>query len=404
MSNVQFTAITTDEGQQFITVLVDGRLQPPVDDTHPNFGKIKEICATALGGEDVDTEHLLSLFDVEQTIREQFERLSDRVSVKNGVITLDGDPVHGTLQDQILAFLDAGEDFAPLVNFYEKLLTNPLGDVREGLYTWIQGQKAEGNFTITPEGDILGYKGVMKATPEWRTDYEVVYVPSRRGEGIVNGRDVSASEYIEQVPGDTVEMPRSRVLHEPSRECGDGLHIGTWAYAKGFGDGSTMLVKFSPRDIVSLPDGNSSWKLRVCRYDVIDLVDEPLEVPVYQTETPSGDVNVTVSVDIDLTLPAQWQDADGQGFDVGDRVADSDGDEGVVTGSDSGGDPVVKYDEAIYGEEGQYAHSLRRVHGKGGPTSQEAKGNGRSPAQDEKGRFSNGRPGSNRDSSTGRFV
>ena len=43
------------------------------------------------------------------------KRLSERVTVKNGQIYLDGDVVHGMLQEQILDFLNADEDFAPLV-------------------------------------------------------------------------------------------------------------------------------------------------------------------------------------------------------------------------------------------------------------------------------------------------
>lgn len=394
MSNVQFTAVTVkDTGQQFLTVLAADRLLPPVDSTHPNFDTIKDACQRAFDGEVIDTDWLIGLFDVAQTVADRFARLSERVSVRNGVILLDGDVVHGTLQDQILSFLDQGEDFAPLVNFYEKLLTNPLGDVREGLYSWIQGQSASGNFTITPDGDIVGYKSVRSATPEWRTEEETVYVPSRRGEGTVNGIDVPNDKYIEQVPGDSVEMPRSRVLHEPSQACGDGLHIGTWGYASTFRNGgcnTVMAVRFSPRDIVSLPDSTADWKLRVCRYTVIGQVDQPLSEAVYH------DAVQEFADDLDLSL-----DTEAGEFREGDRVEDADGDQGVVT-EVIDGHPTIKYDResigtlSYEGEEGDEGHGyeneeltiLARRH----------------PAQDAAGRFSQGRPGSNRDTSTGRFA
>lgn len=309
MSQISFNVAEAENGQKFVTVFANGVLTQPADDTHPNFAHIVASCEAAFRGEDIDPQDVLDLFDVAATVSAKFERLSDRVSVKNGVILLDGDPVHGTLQDQILAFLDAGEDFAPLVNFYEKLLTNPLGDVRAGLYDWIQGQTAEGALTITPEGNLLGYKSVHTADPEWRTDETVVYRPSRRGEGVVNGRDVSVTEFIEQVPGDVVEMPRSKVLHSPSQECGDGLHIGTWNYAKGFQGDTVLLVEFNPRDIVSLPDRNSSWKLRVCRYTVVKTVNEPLDVPVYATAVdpsepgaPGNDERRYDESDLDVSL------------------------------------------------------------------------------------------------------
>ena len=402
MSNVQFTSITTDEGQQFLTVFAEGKLLPPVDDSHPNFKRIKEICVASLGGEVVDVAHLVSLFDVAQTIVEQFERLSARVTVKNGVVHLDGDPVHGTLQEQILQFLDAGEEFGPLVEFYEKLLTNPLGDVREGLYNWIAGQRAEGNFTITPEGDILGYKSVKPQSPEWRTEEDVVYVPSQRGEGIVNGRDVSAEEYIEQVPGDTVEMPRSKVLHAPSRECGDGLHIGTWAYAKDFYGGSTvMLVRFSPRDIVSLPDSNASWKLRVCRYEVIGPVTEPLEVPVW---SPGREVEP--QPEIDLVLGQDRPDyGAGNLFEVGDEVSDPDGDVGIVRQITEDGRYVLTYPaHPEYGTITWDEYDLEVPDDEGVDEEIEESRDPYANVRGERGRFVNGRPGSTRDPKTGRFA
>lgn len=275
MSNVQYSIVGSGE-DKFITVFVAGAQRPGVAPSdHPNFARI-------VAAAEANDPAVLDLFDIGEVVAQQFQQLTERVAVKNGVITFDGDPVDGTLQDQILDFLDAGEDFGPLVNFYEKLATNPLGDVRAGLYDWIEGQRKSGTFTITSEGDLLGYKSVQTHI---RDDGTTVYRPSRAGEGVVNGVDVPASGYIEQVIGDVVEMPRSKVLHQPSAECGDGLHIGTWGYASTFYGDTVMLVRFSPRDIVSLPDSNSSWKLRVCRYTVEDIVTEPLEKPLYDAAT-----------------------------------------------------------------------------------------------------------------------
>lgn len=364
---IQFSRAETDTGQEFLTVFVDGQLRPPVDDSHPNYQAIKAACQASLNGEAVDENALNDLFNVADTIRRRFERLSDRVTIKDSTVLVDGDPIHGTLQEQIIQFLDAGEDFAPLVEFYEKLLTNPLGDVREGLYDWINGQRANGNFTITPEGNILGYKSVKAQRPEWRKDApsNTVYVPSRRGEGIVNGRDVSRSEFIEQVPGDTVEMPRSRVLHAPSLACADGLHIGTFKYAESFYGGDTvLLVEFSPRDIVSLPDSNATWKLRVCRYKVVGVVTEALDVPVY---SPRGQDDPTIEYgcngweDPDLTFEDDTEDEDG--LYVGDRVVDPDGDEGVIEAIDHNtAEPyMVRYDEAAYGRCEWTEDELERV-------------------------------------------
>ncbi len=388
----------------FVTVFAPGRDPLPASQSHPNFDAIVGACEASRRGEDVDVDQIADLFDIATTVARKFARLSERVTVDADGIKLDGDLVHGTLQEQILDFLDAGQDFGPLVKFYENLTTNPLGDVREGLYDWIKGQTANGGkLSISEDGCVLGYKSVASWNPEWRKDVgDTVYVPSRVGPGVVNGVDTPSGKYIEQVPGDVVEMPRSKVLNAPSRACGDGLHIGTYQYASGFYGDTVLLVKFNPRDIVSLPDNNATWKLRVCRYTVIGPVTEPLDVPVFLTSEPVEDD----STDLDF---------DNGEAKIGDRLEDRDGDQGTLVASNDGyGDFDILYDDAnVVGGDGRLSVDrgdigedkfFRRIHGKGGATSQAAKGNGRNPAQDNLGRFSAGRPGSARDASTGRFA
>lgn len=402
-NTIQFSLVTADNGQQFVTVFADGVVTPPAGDDHPNFKAIVGACEAAARGEAVDAEQVVGLFDVGATITAGFQRLTERVSVENGVVLLDGDPVHGALQDQIVDFVSQGEDFGPLVSFYEKLVTNPLGDVRAGVYDWITGQTRDGagGVTITPDGDLIGYKSCQSHT---RADGEVVYRPSRKSKDAdrVNGVPVEPGQFIEQQPGDTVEMPRSKVLHAPSQACGDGLHIGTWSYANGFQGDTVLLVKFSPRDIVSLPDSAATWKLRVCRYTVIGPCEGPLDTPLYITD------EADVPEALDLIL-------DNAPLAVGDRVEDASGDHGTIVEDDKAESGLaVRYDDARFynvdldtsdvAEAGQSGAWIKRVHGRGGPTSQIAKGRGRNPAQDASGRFSQGRPGSKRDGSTGRFA
>lgn len=377
---------TNDAGEQFIFALVPGVPEPlTAHQSHPNWSRITQ---QFLAG---DADGFADLFDIPRTVERAFQRLSERVTAKNGKIYFDGDEVEGEIVEAILAFMDAGEEVGPLVNFFEKLTTNPLGNVQAGLFSWIKGQKTNGNFTITPEGDILGYKACHVQAPEWRTDEAEVFVPSRRGEGIVNGRDVTNDEFIEQVPGDVVEMPRSRVLNQPSAQCGDGLHIGTWGYASTFlSGGKVLLVKFSPRDIVSLPDHGSAVKLRVCRYTVVGVVDAPLEVPLYVSEASVEDG------DLDVSLDGEQSAAD-KALDNEVTAAESALSAAKVTfgsGSPASQRAQTRLDEAVE----------RRAHGRGGKTSQAAKGRGRNPSQDEAGKFSAGRPGSARSGNTGQFV
>jgi hypothetical protein len=291
--NIQSNVVYAGD-ETFITVFVSGDLRT-IGQDHPNFKTVVGLCAEEVAEPgSVDPQDVADLLDPAETVVRKFDRLTERVTVENGQVCFDGDPVDGSLQTQILDFLEAGEDFGPLVHFYEKLETNPLGDVREGLFDYIRGQHAGGaSFSITPDGDVIGYKSMQSQAPEWREGVgDTVFVPSRpssRGDR-VNDEEVPNGKYIEQVPGDTVAMPRSTVLHAPSQACGDGLHVGTFAYAETFSGDTVMLVRFSPRDIVSVPDSNSTWKLRVCRYDVLGECDSPLDAPLYITEESAGDV------------------------------------------------------------------------------------------------------------------
>jgi hypothetical protein len=401
------TIIKNDDGSSNVALFLDGEAYL-AHSSHANYKQI--VDAIASGDESADFE---ALFDTGKLIQGQFEQalgqvedtdLSERVSVRGGQVTLDGDPVSGSLEDQILAFVRAGEDFGPLVRFYEKLVTNPLGNVKQGVFDWITGQTENGDgITVTEDGNLLGYKAV--------TSGEKGYRPSRAsyaGGDRVNGVEVPAGEYIWQNIGDVVEMPRSKVLNEPTRECGTGLHIGTYNYASSFTGDTVLLVEFNPRDIVSLPDSNASWKLRVCRYRVVDVVTEPLSVPVYmkQADEPKKET---------------------AGISEGLRVVDYEGDTGTVIVNDDGYF-MVEYDNDAYGtefiddksvEHGTFtikeseepdkdrrtgAPDRRGGHGKGGKHSKAAEGRGLNPAQDPStGQFVAGRPGSGRDRS-GRFT
>jgi hypothetical protein len=232
-----------------VTVVVDGEPFVARDD-HPNYAEIVRLAA--LGDESV-----VDLFDLSVVIARKFEQVSDRVSIRDGRVYLDGDEneVHSALNEQIVEFHKAGVDFMPLVNFYDKIEQNPNPDSREQLYAWLKAHK----FTITPEGDLLGYKGVRKTA-------DGKYQSINHGRAIVNGEEFTGA--IPNNPGDVVTMPRSEVEHNPSSGCSRGLHVGTWNYASDFAQGEVLEVVVNPRDVVSVPHDCNAQKLRTCRYVV----------------------------------------------------------------------------------------------------------------------------------------
>lgn len=277
MSNIQFTSITTEDGQKFLTIFAEGRLLPPISDAHPNFQAVADICSDSIFDTDADIPSLLDLMDIPAAVAKQFNRLSDRVTAANGVLYLDGDEIANALTAQVLRFMEAGvEDWKPLLAFFEKVLANPNDHSREQLYSWLDKHE----FTITPDGDIVGYKGVRKTA-------DGAYESINRGPAIVDG--VAVNGAVPNQPGSIVEISRGYVHHDPSVGCSTGLHVGTYEYASSFAQGALLEVHVNPRDVVSVPTDCDWQKVRCCRYTVVDVIEVKYSAPVLDIDSDDAD-------------------------------------------------------------------------------------------------------------------
>src|SRR5690606_6818039 len=127
---------------------------------------------------------------------------------------------------------------------------------REQLFTWLQSHE----FTITEEGDILGYKGVRL------THDENGFTSISTGTAYVDGKMHTGA--IPNPIGAVVSMPRAQVQNDPNVACHVGLHVGDWSYASGFAQGAVLEVHVNPRDVVSIPHDSSQRKMRCCKYKV----------------------------------------------------------------------------------------------------------------------------------------
>lgn len=245
---MQFNLVRREEGAN-ITVIVDGEMFV-ADDKHPLFEEIVE--AAIAGDEDID-----KLFDTSRRAAEKFQSLSDRVTVSNSRVYVDQTEVDDAYADQILRFLEEGvDDWKPLVLFLEKVYSNTAENIRENLSRWI---KAEA-FTILPNGNILGYRGL-------RPDYKSVHA----GPGIVNGAAVNG--HLDNSVGNVVEIDAHLVENDPTVGCASGLHVGTHNYAADWGrNGVVVSVEVDPRHIRSVPYECSSQKMRVSKYKVLDTI------------------------------------------------------------------------------------------------------------------------------------
>lgn len=227
------------------------------DSTHPHWNQIVD-------GVLALDESVLGLFDISSTVADVFEEITERVSVANGRVYFDGDEVDNSLSKAIVRAVREGNGFYALARFMENLAANPNEHSKENLYRWL----ADRDFTITDDGCLIAYKGVNFR----EEDQSFVSVSS--GTAYVNG--VRQEGQIPNFVGAVVTMPRSEVQHDPSTACSVGLHAGQWSYASAFGSAGTLKVKINPRDVVSVPSDSNSEKMRVCRYQVLELVEKPV--------------------------------------------------------------------------------------------------------------------------------
>lgn len=258
MSEVQYSLINNG-GTKNITVFYRGEMYAAVD-THPNWAAIVEGCFN-------EDPQVIALFDIGATANARFERLSDRVSIRSGVVHFDNKQMDNALSTQISRFVSSGvEDFNPLIEFMEKIETNPNEHSREQLFDWLNAN----DFTILPNGNFVGYKGVRVVDGQ----YESI----NHGSAISNGVEYNGA--IPNPLGAIVEMPRDAVEHDPSVGCHQGLHVGTWDYARSFAQGAVLKIEVNPRDVVSVPTDCGSQKLRACRYTVLEVIDTPVAGPL----------------------------------------------------------------------------------------------------------------------------
>lgn len=214
-------------------VIYVGGTQYTVPSDHPAR---KEIEAAL---KEQDEDRLVHLMDVKNSVKAVTQ---GKLEIKGDQIYYEGEVIHNLVCDQILQFMREGLPYRPLLNFLEKLMDNPSQRAVEAAFAFLQ----KAGLVICEDGDFLGYKSVTVS----RMDHH--------------------SGKVHYPDGAVVTMRRNSI-DESGTPCSKGLHIGTLEYASTFGgpDAVMIMVKVNPRDIVSLPDGDTAWKLRTCRLEVI---------------------------------------------------------------------------------------------------------------------------------------
>lgn len=199
---------------------------------HPHFSIIREAL---LAGEN--DEKVIALFDA-AAAASKFTQ--GQVEARFGTLYFKGEPVHNYVAKQILDFMGRGLPYQPLVNCLERAQKNPSKHSLDELFKFVEAN----DLPITEDGFVLGYKGISE---DWKDDY---------------------SGTVDNSIGAKPRMERNLVDDNWNKLCSSGYHVGSLKYANGLGR-RTVIVKFDPADAVSVPEGQHSWKLRVCAYEVL---------------------------------------------------------------------------------------------------------------------------------------
>jgi len=288
---------------------------------HVNFNLAKKAIL------DARYDDLGDLIDVAKAVENFVE---GDIEVKDEIVYYKGHRLHGVVVDKLLEMLRAGmKDSAPLTNFISRLQANPSANSVNELYSFMSYK----SLANTPEGKILGYKGVQ--SNYWSS--------TGNADTIVLQGETNERHQILNKVGATIEVARRCVDDNKDNHCSFGLHVGSFDYADGWAgsDGRLLLVEFDPADAVSVPTDCDFQKLRVSKYKVIsDITDtrKELNKPVYEANKPiygsdeddDSDFLDDDNYDLDeygepkVTLPENYDD-DSDFVDQGDWDVDDEG-------------------------------------------------------------------------------
>lgn len=281
-----------------VTIFWEGKPYTILKD-HPNYLPVES--ALLEGRYDDLEQHLDIARAVEDFVKGDIE-------VRDEVVYYKGYRLHGVVVDKLLEMLRAGlKDSAPLVNFITRLQSNPSANSVNELYSFMSYK----SLPNTPEGKILGYKGVGK-------DF---YSNTGNADTIVLQGEVNERHQIFNGVGETIEVARRSVDDNKDHHCSYGLHIGSYDYANNWAGehGRLLVVEFDPEDAVSVPTDCDFQKLRVCKYKVVaDITDTRKEInkPVYEANKPIYD---------DSDDSDDWEEDEGRDYLYDDDGMDDEG-------------------------------------------------------------------------------
>jgi len=267
-----------DNEPAVVTVVHDGEIYTALKDQHAAFDEILEAVDNYENFDfGSDEQDIVDLFDVEKVVAREFAALGDegRVTVSNGEVFYDGDPMEPVITGQIMRFLNEGltNRLSALVKFVERVMANPKQSSRDQLFQWL-ATGDNGQYTLTTDGRFVAYKKVYNNGDVYTST--VAAPDSDRVQ--VNG--VPVTGYVPNPDGAIVTMPRSVVDPAEDVHCSKGLHVGNYRYANTYASGVVLEVWVDPKDVVAVTSDSNREKIRVCRYEVVGPVTERITEPL----------------------------------------------------------------------------------------------------------------------------
>jgi hypothetical protein len=244
------------------TVILGG--QPFMfDHTHHNYSALVE-CVHA--GDSDEFVRLLNVGnEVENWSEGDFE-------FRDGFLYFEDEQIASQPTNRVIEMIQQGFPHKPMLNYLTNLYDNVSERAVQESYTW----SSHKGLPITDDGMMVGYKGVMIN--------QSGTFNGKNGE-IKNGDlvDRYTGKTFRNNVGDKCSMKRRQVCDDHTQGCSSGLHVGTYEYACDWAtsSGVVLLVKFNPKDIVSVPSDCNCQKMRVSEYEVIAIAREQLEEAVY---------------------------------------------------------------------------------------------------------------------------
>ena len=252
------------------TVILGG--QPFMfDHTHPHYAALVECVHAG------DADEFVRLVNTGNEIQSWSE---GDFECRDGYLYFEGEQVASQPTSRVIEMIQQGFPHKPMLNYLTNLYDNVSERAVQESYTW----SSHKGLPITDDGMMVGYKGVRHHTED---TIKVKNGDLHEGDLV----DIYTGKTFRNNVGDVCSMKRRQVCDDHTQGCSSGLHVGTYKYACDWAGnaGVVVLVKFNPKDIVSVPSDCNCEKMRVSEYEVIAIAREQLEEAVYEDDDDYSD-------------------------------------------------------------------------------------------------------------------